>query len=61
VQLPEKYRMVLVLRDVEHFSTEEAAQIMNLTPSNVKVRLHRARLFMKEQLKHYFKDEYTLP
>lgn len=55
--LPEKYRLVLVLRDVEGFSTEESAHILNLTPSNVKVRLHRARLFLRDYLKGYFKDE----
>jgi RNA polymerase sigma-70 factor, ECF subfamily len=57
LQLPEKYRVVLVLRDIEGFSTEESAQILNLTPSNIKVRLHRARLFLREQLKSYFSDE----
>lgn len=55
--LPEKYRLVMVLRDVEGFSTEEAAQILNLTPANVKVRLHRARLYLREQLKGYFEDD----
>ena len=57
VELPEKYRLVLVLRDVEGFSTEESAQILNLTPANIKVRLHRARLFLRDKLKTYFKDE----
>ncbi len=52
--LPEKYRVVMLLRDIEGFNTEEAAQILSLTPSNVKVRLHRARLFLKENLKDYF-------
>lgn len=56
LELPEKYRMVLVLRDVEGFSTEESAQILKLTPANIKVRLHRARLFVRDQLKSYFKD-----
>lgn len=60
LRLPEKYRAILVLRDIEHFSTEEAAQILAITSSNVKVRLHRARLFLKEQLKTYFKDEYPI-
>ena len=55
--LPDKYRVVIVLRDVEGFSTEEAAQILNLTPSNIKVRLHRARLYVREQLKDYFDDD----
>jgi len=56
-ELPEKYRLVLVLRDIEGFSTEESAQILALTPANVKVRLHRARLFLREKLGSYFKDE----
>ena len=56
LELPEKYRMVLVLRDIEGFSTEACAQILNLTPANIKVRLHRARLFLRDQLKTYFKE-----
>jgi RNA polymerase sigma-70 factor (ECF subfamily) len=52
--LPEKYRIVTVLRDVEEFSTEETAQILHLSPANVKVRLHRARLFLRDRLKGYF-------
>ena len=55
--LPEKYRLVLVLRDIEGFSTEEAARILGLTPSNIKVRLHRARLYLREQLKDYFGND----
>lgn len=56
LSLPEKYRIVLVLRDIEGFDTKETAQILNIKPANVKVRLHRARLFLKEKLKGYFKD-----
>ena len=55
--LPEKYRLVIVLRDIEGFSTAEAAQILNLSDANVKVRLHRARLFLRDKLKGYFKNE----
>jgi len=55
--LPEKYRLVIVLRDIEGFSTAEAAQILNLSDANVKVRLHRARLFLKDMLKEYFENE----
>ncbi|UCE52153.1 MAG: sigma-70 family RNA polymerase sigma factor [Desulfobacterales bacterium] len=54
LSLPDKYRLVIVLRDVEGFSTAETAHILNLSPSNVKVRLHRARLFLREKLKGYF-------
>jgi RNA polymerase sigma-70 factor (ECF subfamily) len=54
VELPENYRMVMVLRDIEGFSTSETAHILNLSEANVKVRLHRARLFLKDALKIYF-------
>lgn len=56
LSLPEKYRLVVVLRDLEGFSTAETAQILNIKPSNVKVRLHRARLFLREKLKGYFEQ-----
>jgi RNA polymerase sigma-70 factor (ECF subfamily) len=55
--LPEKYRFVLVLRDMEGFTTAETAQILNISVENVKVRLHRARLFLRDQLKSYFKND----
>ena len=57
LSLPKKYRLVIVLRDVEGFNTAETAQILNLSPSNVKVRLHRARLFLREKLRGYFEDD----
>ena len=56
LSLPEKYRIVLILRDIEGFSTGETAQILNIKPASVKVRLHRARLFLKEKLKGYFSE-----
>ncbi|MEJ2639122.1 MAG: RNA polymerase sigma factor [Desulfosarcinaceae bacterium] len=57
LDLPDKYRLVLVLRDVEGFSTAETAEILNLSTANVKVRLHRARLSLREDLKGYFENE----
>ena len=42
-QLPEMYRTVLVLRDIEELSTKDVAEVLGITPSAVKVRLHRAR------------------
>lgn len=57
LSLPEKYRIVLVLRDIEGFDTGETAQILNIKPATVKVRLHRARLFLKEKLKGYFEHD----
>jgi RNA polymerase sigma-70 factor (ECF subfamily) len=55
--LPKKYRVVIVLRDIEGFSTAETAQILNLSPSNVKVILHRARLYLRDKLKGYFEND----
>ena len=48
--LPEKFRIVFVLREIEGLSTEETAEITSLSLSATKVRLHRARLFLREQL-----------
>jgi len=48
--LPEEYRLVFVLRDVEEMSTEETAQCLNLSQENVKVRLHRARAGLRNAL-----------
>ena len=50
LSLPEDYRVVVVLRDVEGMSTEETAQSLNLTPENVKVRLHRAHAKLRKEL-----------
>jgi RNA polymerase sigma-70 factor, ECF subfamily len=49
-RLPETYRCVFVLRDVEQVSTEEVARILNLSESTVKVRLHRARRTLRRTL-----------
>jgi RNA polymerase sigma-70 factor (ECF subfamily) len=57
LELPEKYRLVAVLRDVEGFTTQETAEILDLTPTNIKVRLHRARLFLREALKSYYETD----
>ena len=49
-ELDEKYRVVFVLRDMEELSTEETAKALDITPANVKVRLMRARLMLRERL-----------
>jgi RNA polymerase sigma-70 factor (ECF subfamily) len=48
--LPEIYRSVILLRDVEGLSTQEAAQILDLTEDVIKTRLHRARLAVRKKL-----------
>jgi RNA polymerase sigma-70 factor (ECF subfamily) len=49
-RLPPKYRMVLVLRDMEGLSAKEVGSIMRLNERAVKSRLHRARLFVRKEL-----------
>ena len=50
LQLPEHYRSVFVLRDVEHLSVEEVCRVLDLNESTVKVRLHRARRALRRAL-----------
>lgn len=52
--LPEIYREVFVLRDMEHLSTVEAAETLNISIPMVKTRLYRARLMMREALTPIF-------
>lgn len=52
-RLPEEYRTVLVLRDVEELDTAETAEVLGLSTSAVKTRLHRARLALRERLLPY--------
>ena len=48
--LPEKYRIIYVLRELEGMSVSEITQCLDLSESNVKVRLHRAKSMLKESL-----------
>jgi RNA polymerase sigma-70 factor, ECF subfamily len=58
-ELDEKYRLAFVLRDVEEFSTREAAQMLGISEANMKVRLLRARLQLRERLTRVLGDEAT--
>jgi RNA polymerase sigma-70 factor (ECF subfamily) len=49
-QLPDAYRAVFMLRDVEEMSTIETANVLEITEENVKVRLHRARALLRKSL-----------
>ncbi len=53
-ELPESYRTVFHLRDVEGLSNEEVADILEISIPAVKSRLHRARLFLRDRLSDYF-------
>lgn len=55
--LPEKYREVFVLRDIEELNQEETAAALGLNVPVVKVRLHRARIMLQKQLAPYLKTQ----
>lgn len=58
--LEPKYREVLVLRDMEHLSIAETAETLGISETNVKTRLHRARLRMRDALAPGFDGAWTL-
>jgi RNA polymerase sigma-70 factor (ECF subfamily) len=55
-ELPESLRAVFVLRELEDLSTAETAGALDISEGAVKVRLHRARLWLRERLSPYFTD-----
>ncbi|MCI0659116.1 MAG: sigma-70 family RNA polymerase sigma factor [Acidobacteria bacterium] len=55
-RLPESYRLVLILRDIEEMDTEEAAKLMGITANAVKIRLHRARQALRGLLDPHFRE-----
>ena len=55
-ELPEKYKAVLVLSDVQGLSNDEIKRILGLSLPSVKTRLHRARLHLRQKLSDYFKN-----
>ncbi len=54
LELPEDYRIVVLLRDLEGFDTRSTAEILGVAEGLVKVRLHRARLALRRALESYF-------
>jgi RNA polymerase sigma-70 factor (ECF subfamily) len=53
--LPENYKSVILMRDVEELSTLETAQVLDLREDVVKTRLHRARLAVRQKLDEYLR------
>jgi RNA polymerase sigma-70 factor (ECF subfamily) len=58
-ELPPEYRIILVLRDMEGLTDEEVGDITGRRPGNVRVRLHRARLFVRKKLTRYGEQSRT--
>ncbi|MCW3120807.1 MAG: polymerase subunit sigma-24 [Flavipsychrobacter sp.] len=57
VQLPEKYRLVFVLREMENRSIAETGDTLNISETNVKVRLNRAKTMLRDTLGSYYKND----
>jgi RNA polymerase sigma-70 factor (ECF subfamily) len=55
--LPELYRTVFLIRDVEGLSTEETAEVLGISIPTVKTRLHRARIALRDAIGDYFHPE----
>jgi RNA polymerase sigma-70 factor (ECF subfamily) len=53
--LPERYRTVLLLRDIDEMDTNEVASLLGITPNAVKIRLHRARQALRSLLDPHFR------
>ena len=54
--LPEKYRMVFVMREIQEMSTNETMEVLSLGESNVKIRLTRAKEMLRDELSGYFRS-----
>lgn len=55
-ELPEKYRLVFVLREIEKMSIKDTSETLGIEDSNVKVRLNRAKTMLRQNLTGYLKD-----
>lgn len=58
-KLPDDYRPVFVLRDVDGLTSREVGRILNLTVPAVKSRLHRSRLMLRRRLSRFFEEPGT--
>jgi len=54
--LPEKYRMVFILREIENMSVKQTSEVLSLQETNIKVRLNRAKTMLRENLDTYMKE-----
>jgi|YelNatPaOPRAMG01_1025707.scaffolds.fasta_scaffold00791_21 RNA polymerase sigma-70 factor (ECF subfamily) len=54
--LDPKHSLVFILRDMQGFSIQETAELLKISPENVKVRLLRARLYLREKINDYYRQ-----
>ena len=55
--LPEKYKVVFVMRELEDMNIAETKECLDISEANIKVRLNRAKALLKEALSDYYKKE----
>ena len=58
LELPEKYRMVFVMREMEQMTTTETVQALEISEANVKVRLNRAKSMLRDKLNNYYRSDF---
>src|SRR5688572_17897798 len=56
-RLPEKYRAVFILREIENMNVAETQECLDLSEVNVKVRLNRSKALLRNSLSQYYKKE----
>ena len=60
-KLPEKYRTVFIMRELENMSVSETMECLGISEANVKIRLNRAKVILRDKLKNYKDEEQLLP
>lgn len=56
-ELPEKHRTVFIMRELENMSVAETMECLDLSEANVKIRLNRAKVMLRDKLREYLKDK----
>jgi RNA polymerase sigma-70 factor (ECF subfamily) len=55
-KLPVIYRTIFILRQIEGLTIAETAELLNITPTNVKVRLNRAKTLLQKKIEHFYSE-----
>ncbi|QJB32500.1 sigma-70 family RNA polymerase sigma factor [Chitinophaga oryzae] len=61
LSIPEKYRAVFVLRELEHLNVAETAKVLDISRVNVKVRQIRAKMMLREHISNFYKNDVVFP
>jgi RNA polymerase sigma factor, sigma-70 family len=60
-KLPEKYKTVFIMRELENMSVSETMECLGISEANVKIRLNRAKVMLRDKLKDYISEDELLP